>query len=454
MKRPSLRLRLGFAATISVAVALAFIGFLIANVFDRQISSRLEHDLSQQLDQLAAQLVINDDNTAGVEENLTDPRYERPLSGLYWQISEAGKAPLRSRSLWDTTLDFTSQTNTGALGVATIPGPGDAELLALVRDVTLHDKQNVKRHFRLAVAEDAAVSAASRNDLLRTLGIGLAIACLGLILAAIAQIAYGLRPLEAVRREIEVVRRGTVGRVETSGIPAEVVPLAEEINALLDLHRRNLDHARRRAGDLAHGLKTPLAALFAQADLLARQGAPGAAEAIRRHLHAMHRFVERELALARSQGGKIAIGSGAKAIAEILSIVETLKKLPADHPLDYSVKGPGELVLAMNAEDFAEVAGNLIDNARKWAKGHIAISVTIDGKTAVITVDDDGPGIPEQKQSEALSRGVRLDQKVVGSGLGLSIVEALLENYNSCLKLAKSPTGGLSASFSITLQKS
>ena len=106
----------------------------------------------------------------------------------------------------------------------------------------------------------------------------------------------------------------------------------------------------------------------------------------------------------------------------------------------------------MNAEDFAEVAGNLIDNARKWARRTIAISVTVIASNAVITVDDDGPGIPEDKQSEVLGRGVRLDQKVVGSGLGLSIVEALLENYKSRLHLAKSPSGGLSASFTIPLK--
>ena len=454
MRRPSLRLRLVFAAAISIAVALAFIGVLIANVFDRQISKRLENDLSQNLDQLAAHFVFKDDNTAGLDADLTDPRYESPLSGLYWQIDEESKAPLRSRSLWDTTLSVPATPGAGLPTITTIAGPGETSLLALSRDVTLRDQQDIKRHFRLSVAEDAAISAASRNDLLQTLGLGLAIACLGLIVAAIAQIAYGLRPLEAVRREIEFVRKGTVGHVETSGVPAEVIPLAEEINALLDLHRHNLEHARRRAGDLAHGLKTPLAALAAQADMLARQNAPEAAEAIRRHLGAMHRFVERELALARSQSGAVAIGSGAKAIAEIVSIVETLKKLPADHPLEYSVNGPSNLMLAMNAEDYAEVTGNLIDNARKWAKGRIAITVTVDDSTAIVTVDDDGPGIPEQKQAEALSRGVRLDQKVVGSGLGLSIVEALLENYNSYLKLARSPAGGLSASFSITLQKS
>lgn len=452
MRRPSIRLRLVLAAAVSIILALAFIGFLIANVFDRQIAVRLENDLSQQLDQLSAHLVMGPNDAAGLNQALTDPRYERPLSGLYWQIDEAGQMPLRSRSLWDTTLDSTAALNSGSPKILTIAGPGDTNLVALVRDVTLRDKKNIKRRFRLSVAEDAAVSAASRDELLRTLGLGLAIACLGLIIAAVVQITYGLRPLEAVRREIEVIRQGTAGNIDTTDIPVEVVPLAAEINALLDLHRHNVKHARRRAGDLAHGLKTPLAALAAQADMLARQNATEAAGSIRRHLHAMHRYVERELALARSQGGGDQIGEGAKAIAEIKSIVETLKKLPSGQPLEYSLIGQSNLVLAMNAEDFAEVAGNLIDNARKWARRTIAISVTVIASNAVITVDDDGPGIPEDKQSEVLGRGVRLDQKVVGSGLGLSIVEALLENYKSRLHLAKSPSGGLSASFTIPLK--
>jgi signal transduction histidine kinase len=442
------------AAALSALLTLAFIGFLIANLFERQVESRLRESLSLQLDQLAAHLIVKDDNTAGLDAELSDPRYERPLSGLYWEVDEEGKTPLRSRSMWDQTFDLSENHAVTNFALTPIKGPNGIELVGMSRAVSKRDKADLKHHYLLTVSQDTRVLAADHADLLRTLAIALGLAFLAIVAAAAAQIYFGLKPLEAMRRDIERVRGGLSDHVETSGVPSEVMPLAEEINATLEMQRRNLERARRQAGDLAHGLKTPIAALAGQADLLARSGQGESAEAMRGHLRMMHRHVERELARARAQGDGAAIGAGVDPISEIRSIIETLKKLPQRVILNYRVEGPENLVLAMNHEDFAEIVGNLIDNARKWASSLVLASITVEGSRAVVSVDDDGPGIHDEQQAQALERGVRLDEKVQGSGLGLSIVEALLENYGSKLELGRADAGGLRASFQVALRRS
>ena len=441
------------AAALSALLTLAFIGFLIANLFQRQVENRLRESLSLQLDQLAAHLIVKDNNTAGLDADLSDPRYERPLSGLYWEIDEEGQTPVRSRSMWDQTFDLSENHAATNFALTPINGPKGIQLVGMSRAVTKRDKADVKHHYLLTVSQDTRVLAADHYDLVRTLAIALGLAFLAIVAAAAAQIYYGLKPLEAMRRDIERVRGGLSDHVETVGVPTEVMPLAEEINTTLELQRRNLERARRQAGDLAHGLKTPIAALAGQADLLSRGGQNENAEAIRGHLRVMHRHVERELAKARAQGDGATIGSGVMPLVEIRSIIDTLKKLPQISVLNYQVIGSENIALAMNAEDFAEVMGNLIDNARKWAKCAVIARVVIEGSRAIVSVEDDGPGISDDQQTQALSRGVRLDEKVQGSGLGLSIVEAVLENYGSKLELGQAQLGGLRASFLIGKKK-
>lgn len=441
------------AAALSALLTLAFIGFLIANLFERQVENRLRENLSLQLDQLAAHLILKDDNTVGLDAELSDPRYERPLSGLYWEVDEEGKTPLRSRSMWDQSFDLSESHAITNFAITPLHGPKGIELMGMSRAVAKRDKADVKHHFLLTVSQDTRALESDHADLVRTLTIALGLAFLAIVAAAAAQIYYGLKPLEAMRRDIERVRGGLSDHVETAGVPTEVMPLAEEINATLQMQRRSLERARRQAGDLAHGLKTPIAALAGQADLLARGGQSESAESIRGHLRVMHRHVERELAKARAQGDGSSIDSGVMPLTEIRSIIDTLKKLPQASVITYQVIGLENISLAMNAEDFAEVMGNLIDNARKWAKSSVFVRVVVDGAQAIVSVEDDGPGISDDQQSYVLSRGVRLDEKVQGSGLGLSIVEAVLENYGSRLELGRAPQGGLRVAFQVGVRR-
>jgi signal transduction histidine kinase len=445
----SLRLRLLAAAAVSTVLALAAIAWLLLSVLDDFIEGRVRNDLIHQLDEVAAHLTVGGGGGPALDARLADPRYERPLSGLYLQIDSESKARLRSRSLWDFALDISTMPAAGEARMVTLQGPGESRLFALARDVMLRDAAGQRHGLRIAVAVDRAESDAARAHLLTTVSLGLGIACAGLILASWAQIFFGLRPMESVRREIARIRAGTGSGIDTGSVPVEIRPLAEEINALLETHRADIAKARRRAGDLAHGLKTPLAALAAQADLMERKGLKHEAGATRAQIDAMHRYVVRELALARAQGASEAASLGANPKAELEAIVATLDRLPAPRPIAFRLDVRDGIVLAMDSDDFAEVAGNLMENARKWAASQVDVSIVMSDGRAVVAIADDGPGIPETARGMALSRGGRLDESVQGSGLGLSIVTAVLESYGSSLELAPSPAGGLLARFSV-----
>ncbi|MEQ1715829.1 MAG: HAMP domain-containing sensor histidine kinase [Hyphomicrobium sp.] len=451
MKAGSLKLRLLVAASLSLLAALILIGGLLVWVFERHVRDRMASDLTHQLDQLAALATPAADGSLTVVGEMTDPRFDQPLGGLYWQIDRAGHAVTRSRSLWDTVLTLpASLPKSLGVYIAEVTGPGGTLLVAAMRDVRLHAPQGgaTPRTYRLTVATALDELEAGRRGLIQTLAAGLSIAFLGLVLAAWVQVRFGLKPLEAIRRELAQVRTGRSHELQTGGFPGEVLPLANEINRFLALQRDTIERARRRAGDLAHGLKTPLAAITAQADELRRLGNAKQALVLEQSIETMRRHVERQLALARSQGGQDLVSSVIHRIGgHIGTTIDILQKLPAGRPLQWIVTGELEAAACIEKEDFDEIMGNILDNARKWASTRILVTVTAQPGGLHIEVSDDGLGIAAPDVRNALQRGARLDERVQGSGLGLSIVQAILESYGSELRLARAAIGGLAVSF-------
>lgn len=446
----SLRFRLLTAAALSILLALLLIGFLLVGVFDQHVRERMVADLGHQLDQLAALTVPDAGSGVKVDGEMTDPRFDQPLGGLYWQIERDGEPVARSRSLWDARLTVPSgKASDRRIAVFEVPGPGGTSLLAAARDVTLSARSGLPLNPRLIVASDLAELTVGRQGLQRTLAAGLAVAFVGLLLASWVQVGFGLKPLEHIRTELSRIRIGHTARIESERLPSEVRPLADEVNRFLDEQRETTERARRRAGDLAHGLKTPLAAVAAQADSLSRAGSTEAADALLKQVDGMRRHVERHLAVARSRGGNTSATGPVG--PRVRAIIDLLAKLPRERMLSWTLEGEEEAVAAMELEDFDEVVGNLLDNAGKWAASRIRVKVSSDNGRVLINVEDDGPGIESSQTAEALERGRRLDERVQGTGLGLSIAQAILESYGSELSLMRSSSlGGLQARFEIS----
>ncbi len=444
MTRGSLRLRLLLAGAISVLVALTLSGFGLSLLFERHVERRVEAELEVYLNRIVADLNRNADGEFFIARPPADPRFAKPLSGLYWQVQVAG-VTLRSRSLWDATLVLPpGETATGAVLRHHIEGPNGAELIAVERYLTLPPHLG-GGSMRAVVADEAAdVTAATRAFAIDLVPYLVVIATL-LIAAAYAQVVVGLRPLATIRARLAAIRAGDARRLG-QGFPDEIVPLAAELDALLGAREAQVEKARARAGDLAHGLKTPLQVLAGDVERLRVQGETQIAADIERVATTMQRHVDRELARARLAAGS---GEARARIADVAErIVAVVARTPEGARLRWSVDVPPDQMARIDPDDLTEAIGNLVENAARYARESVSLRSRRDGGQYVITITDDGPGIPDEYLADALARGARLDQSGSGAGLGLAIVGDIAEAWDGRFAIGN-VTPGLQASFRI-----
>ena len=271
--------------------------------------------------------------------------------------------------------------------------------------------------------------------------IAFALVCM---LIGLLQVRRGLSPLNRLRARLADVHAGRAPGVD-GGYPAEVQPLVDDLNVLLDERERRVARAVARAGDLAHGLKTPLAVLAHEADQAAAAGHADLAGAIEQQIERMRRQIDRHLALARSAAAGTAPAARTPATASAEALARTLLRLHAGRGLRIDVDVDAAHAFRGQREDLDEMLGNLLDNACKWARGRVALTSTVDAGQLILRVDDDGPGLPASLRESVTERGVRADESAPGSGLGLAIVRELAELYGGGVTLAVSPLGGLRA---------
>lgn len=437
MNRGSLRLRLLLAGMASILAALALSALGLTLLFERHVERRVEAELGVYLDQIVAGINRGADGALILSGTPADPRFTKALSGLYWQI-QAGEAVLRSRSLWDAQLELSpDELADGAVHRHRIAGPGGAELIVLERSVTLPTHLGGGTA-RAAVALDSTDVAAAARAFAVDLLPYLALIAVLLTAAAYAQVAVGLRPLAAVRKRLAAIREGKERRLGQA-FPDEILPLAAEVDALLDARETQVERARARAADLAHGLKTPLQVLAGDVDRLRAKGEGGIAAEIEQVATAMRRHVDRELARARMGAGS----PHARArIAEVIErVVAVIARTPVGADLEWSVDIPTEAMALIDPDDLAEAIGNLVENAARHARTRVSIRTRQEAQFVIVTVADDGPGIPQERLDEVLLRGGRLDRSGSGAGLGLAIVRDIAEAWGGHFEIRTGTTG-------------
>jgi signal transduction histidine kinase len=273
----------------------------------------------------------------------------------------------------------------------------------------------------------------------------LSLAVLGALLAAASglQISAGLAPLRALHRQLIALRKGLAERLE-GNYPREISGLVEDLNALLATQASEVARARTNAGKLGHGLKTPLAVLTAEARALRERGDGAAAEAIEHEVEGMNAHVGRALAAARAVGPRKAVGASTPLEPLLQRLVGVMKRLPRGGELEWSVpEPPAPIHVAIDHRDVEETLGNLLDNARKWARSRVLIDMRTDHGAVELTVEDDGPGIAQDRLEEVMAHGTRLDRTVPGSGIGLAIVQDLAALHGGSVALSQSPLGGI-----------
>ncbi|HWL46998.1 MAG TPA: HAMP domain-containing sensor histidine kinase, partial [Sphingomonadaceae bacterium] len=370
-----------------------------------------------------------------------DDRYGEAGSGLYWQLATR-RGSAHSDSLWDQSLPPASGADREDWHVRHAPGPFGKALLIVERPIL---PEHAAEPVLVQVATDDAPLYAARAEFNRETALSLGLLWLVLLVAAYVQVTLGLRPLATVRRQIGALRGNPAARLPDSH-PREIAPLAEAINALADAREADLGRARKRAGDLAHSLKTPLAALAAQSRRAREQGATDAADGLDRALAAMRATLETELARTRAAAAREAGRSEAADIETLIdNIIAVIERTEAGERLIFDVRVAGDLHVPVAGDDLTELLGALIENAARHARHQVRVSGGMDSVQCRLCVEDDGPGLGRESTEAVMTRGSRLDEAGPGHGLGLAIVGDLMQATGGDIALGRSGLGGLEA---------
>ncbi|MPS29211.1 MAG: HAMP domain-containing histidine kinase [Alcaligenaceae bacterium] len=442
MSRRSLLVRLGCAAALMIALALAISGVGLTLIFDRQMERRATAELDVFLKTLAAQLRIETDGSIALDAPLAEPRFEQPYSGLYWQIDAPGNRQLRSRSLWDTTLQVAPARAGAQLRSHWVAGPEHARLLAITRTVVLDDP-GPETAVHIAVALDSADLQAERRSFLNLLVPSLFALGIVLMIAMAGFIHLALRPFRNLRTDLRAIHAGR-RRQLSRDVPDEVQPVVDDLNRLIAFQDAAVERARTQAGDLAHGLKTPLAVLGALARQIRAQEQDRLADDIDEQVRAMDKHVARALARARA-GMAAALGRHTADVAAVArKTLRALTTLPDAQALDWDVDIAGGLRFAGDEGDLTELLGNLLDNGRKWARTRVRVQARPGpDRSFTLRVEDDGPGLPDDEAIH-IERGRRWDESRPGTGFGLAITRDLVEAYRGSIAFGRSAElGGL-----------
>jgi signal transduction histidine kinase len=445
MIRYSLRWRLLAGAAVAVFAALAIAWVAMTLLFQRHLELRVEQELRRDALQLVAGLSFDPTGMITIQQLPTDPRFDTPAGGLYWQIS-AGQESQRSRSLWDEALAPSPDADALEWRTRRVDGPFGQRLFLLERIV---QPANSSQRVLVQLALDENELIVARDDFSLTLAMFLLLLWAVLSGAAWIQVQLGLRPLKRLRSELSALRHNAAERL-SAGYPREVEPLTQAINDLASAREADVKRARQRAADLAHGLKTPLSALAAQSRLIREgRGDPGAAaDGLDRAISSAAAAVEAELARARAAASRHARQDAqASPLLVAQRLILVLERTEKGARLDYVLDVPDTLRLAVAAEDLSEILGPLLENAVRFARRQVRVSgAEMDG-SITLSVEDDGPGLSAAEASEALARGVRLDQAGGGHGLGLAIARELAEATGGTIELGASSLGGLRIDF-------
>lgn len=421
-------------ATAWIFVLLAGGGFALDRVLVAAVTQNADDQLEYVLRSLLVSAEIGPEGEVIFNREPADQRFLEPYSGLYWQVSATGRDPFPSRSLWDRQLAYGKPHDDRGVHSYDSPQFGGEKLRIVERDVRLPGSP-VRWRFQVASSREAldAQIAILRRTLVRSF----VLLGLGLVVLAAIQTFYGLWPLRKVRQEIARMRAGRSNRVEAP-MPIELMPMVEELNALIAHNETQAEEARRHAGNLAHALKTPLTVIMNAA----AAGSEDLAATVIREARTMRRQVDHHLARARAVGRRGSAHSRAEVWPSVESVERAVARLYPNVRIDMA--GPRTLVAHIERQDLDEMMGNLVENAAKYGGGSVFVTVGAQAGFVEILVEDDGRGIPEADRLRIFDRGVRLDSGKPGTGLGLAIVRDVAEIYDGTVTLEESEDlGGL-----------
>jgi signal transduction histidine kinase len=447
----SIAVRLAASAVFWSLAILLIAGLILSALYRETTERAFDQRLLVYASDLAADLVAPGDPEQRELGALGDPRFDIPMSGWYWQVGRPDARPrdMRgSKSLFGGQLPSLvaneADRRFGEVRKGYGSAPDERMLRVVERDIDLGEDG------RFVVRVGGPADEIDQDVRRFIFALTITFALLGVALGAttLLQIRFGLAPLLKLRSAVTDIRRGEADRI-LGEYPRDIAPLARELNLLLDTNREILERARTQVGNLAHALKTPLSVIVNEV-----AGGPGElASKVQEQAAVMRDQVNYYLDRARvaALAGRLGIITDVAPV--IAGLVRTFERIFSDKKLAVEVSIPAGARFRGERQDLEEMAGNLIDNACKWARSRVEVRVEAvrdeDRARIHITVEDDGPGLPAEARAEMLKRGRRLDETKPGSGLGLSIVADLAALYRGSLSLEAAALGGLRATLDL-----
>ncbi|MGI2944239.1 ATP-binding protein [Vibrio diabolicus] len=437
IKRLSIKSRLVLAAIVWLTAMILAAGVTIPTQVYNYMVDDTRSQLSIFMDEIAAQLEVDETGHLSLAALLSDPRFNRPYSGLYWSASTETSLE-RSRSLWDKKIEYKGLDNDAY-------GARGEKLITIEKALYLPDYDG-PIHIIIGIDEEPIKS--TLQTLIGQLWLILGLLFAGVLAFILLQIAWSLSPLTKLQKELAELKSGNKKSLEET-YPKEISPLIFDLNALLFHYQELLERARNHAGNLSHALKTPLSVLKNEVQTLE----PDTQSRLRTPINQIQDHIDYHLGRARMAGSMNILSVKSNPAERVDAISMAFDKVYASRDISLINELDSELNVAVEQTDLDEMLGNLLENAYKWANNMIRVHSSQDKDNIHIIIEDDGPGIPKEKLSQVIKRGVRLDEATPGSGLGLNIVCEMAHSYRGQLTLEASALGGLKASLVLHLSR-
>ncbi len=426
----SLSTRLVLSATALCGGVLVITGIILVGLFRQHVESRFDSELKSQLVHLVSITKLAKDETIHVEGSLSGALFTEPFSGWAWQIRRGDQILMQSRSLGPALSGVMEQLEAPSARIGSFVAPGDITSRGISREVQM---PGMVDPLLFAVARPQSEIDDALSAFIQAVLISLGTLGVGLVATNFFLMRMALRPLSDLRAKVACMHEGQPS--DQTSWPAELQPIADELDSLQMHVDRLIERSRGQAADLAHAVKTPLSVLHQ----LAGRSDPAIGTALKGQLDRISAYLDRHLGRNRAAGKANLLVDVDLSISDILFALShslEARDIEVVKAIDQGAKFAGD------EADFYELVGNLMDNASKWARSKIEITASIENNTLLLAFADDGPGVPSGQRDRIFSRGTRLDEATPGQGLGLTIVRDITRLYQGDVAIGDGKLGG------------
>ncbi|MFQ5354925.1 MAG: ATP-binding protein [Mariprofundaceae bacterium] len=405
--------------------------------FDSARSSMQERQLGQ-IYLLLAAAETDASGTISMPETLAESRFSTPGSGLYAEITAANQTiAWRSSSVLGQEPPFPGMLKPGAQNFQQRQDKAGKIFFVYSLGINWATKSG-DFPFTFHVAEDLTAFQAQISKYRHSLWAWFGAMAVLLLLTMLIVLRWGLAPLRQLTSELSLIESGKQERIE-GAYPQELHKLTGSLNTLMHHERTQQKRYRNALADLAHSLKTPLAILRGM--IGEKKSKPLLTQAVEEQVERMDQIVMYQLQRAATAGpSTLAKPIAVRAAAQ--RIMDALKKAHRDKSVQTQLEVEDGICFQGDEGDLLELLGNLVENAFKWCSSQVSLRAELNGKYILLILEDDGPGIDAGQAEKILQRGVRADQSVPGHGIGLAIVQDIIQTYDGSIRIEQNRSGG------------